>query len=553
MARRIRPKSGAPPPEGNRDWQDLEIAARQELARRHPDSLLDWTLAHRSFRGRPMRLIPALAELYEDRHEFVVIQKAAQVGISEFLINTALWAADTAQGDRGNALYVMPTQTQVNDFSQARFDKAIGESDYLSSRLHPPPPQEGGPARVQLKRLGQGYVYSRGADSRKQLTSVDADVVLLDEYDLMGEGVLELAQKRLASSELRWLRVASTPRLPEAGINELFLHSDQRYYFLKCLACGHRQRLEWDQNVDLERAIVVCRRPDCRKALDHWAPGEWEPARPGNDIHGYHLNRLYSPWADLQAMVRASRATTPAALREFHNSDLGETFVPPGGQLSIGDLDACRRDYSDRDAEEGWHEPTDMGVDVGLKLHVVVRTRSDERGRTRLLFAGEIVSFEILDEWMEMYQVRTCVVDALPETRKAREFAQRWKSKVYLAYYGRQEGDHQWAKDGDGVNTVHTDRAQTLDEMFDRFKRGAAELPANARELGGFAQNGVGEYYRQMAALKRIMEQNSQGNWVYRYADEGKPDHYAHAEVYCLLASKTKAATRNRMLAPRWV
>jgi hypothetical protein len=154
---------------------------------------------------------------------------------------------------------------------------------------------------------------------------------------------------------------------------------------------------------------------------------------------------------------------------------------------------------------------------------------------------------------MEMYQVRTCVVDALPETRKAREFAERWKSKVYLAYYGRQEGDHQWAKDSDGVNSVHTDRAQILDEMFDRFKRGASELPANARELGDFAQNGVGEYYRQMAALKRIMAQNSQGNWVYRYTDQNKADHYAYAEVYCLLASKAKAATRNRMLAPRWV
>lgn len=552
MARRVKPTSGAQPPEDNRNWQDLEIAARQELARRNPDSLLDWSLAYRSFRGRPMRLIPALRELYDDRHDFVVIQKAAQVGISEFLINTALWAADTRQGDRGNALYVMPTQTQVNDFSQARLDKAIAESDYLSARLHPPPPQKGGPARVQLKRLGKGYIYSRGADSRKQLTSVDADVVLLDEYDLMGEGVLELAQKRLASSQLRWLRVASTPRLPEAGINELFLHSDQRYYFLKCPACGHTQRLEWEHNVDLERAILVCRRADCRKPLDLRMPGKWEAARPGNDYHGYHLNRLYSPWTDLRAMIRASRSTTPAALQEFHNSDLGETFVPPGGQLSIGDLDACRRDYDWHDAEMGWHEPTDMGVDVGVVLHVVVRTRRDDQGHTRLLFAGEIASFEALDELMEMYRVRVCVVDALPETHKAREFARRWRSKVYLAYYNRHQGDHEWSKEAHGTQMVNADRTSALDEMVDRFKHGVAELPSNARELGGVKENGIGEYYRQMTAQKRLLEQDAQGNWVRRYVDQGKPDHYAHAEVYCLLASKTKA-TVSKIYSARMV
>ena len=34
-----------------------------------------------------------LQDLYRDRHPIIVIQKAAQVGISEFLINTALWAA----------------------------------------------------------------------------------------------------------------------------------------------------------------------------------------------------------------------------------------------------------------------------------------------------------------------------------------------------------------------------------------------------------------------------------------------------------------------------
>ena len=73
-----------------------------------------------------MELIPALHAIYQDDDPLLVIQKSAQVFASEFLVNTALWAADTKQGGHGNALYVMPTQTQMDDFSQARFDKAIG-------------------------------------------------------------------------------------------------------------------------------------------------------------------------------------------------------------------------------------------------------------------------------------------------------------------------------------------------------------------------------------------------------------------------------------------
>ena len=65
------------------DWLNLQNAAQQELARRNPNSLLDWSLAYRFFQGKPMRLTPALQDLYQDTHPFIVIQKAAQVFICQ--------------------------------------------------------------------------------------------------------------------------------------------------------------------------------------------------------------------------------------------------------------------------------------------------------------------------------------------------------------------------------------------------------------------------------------------------------------------------------------
>ena len=71
----------------------LTIAARIELARRHPHDLALWSEAYRFFGDRPMELSPQLRGLYEDNHPRIVVMKAAQVGISEWLLNTALWAA----------------------------------------------------------------------------------------------------------------------------------------------------------------------------------------------------------------------------------------------------------------------------------------------------------------------------------------------------------------------------------------------------------------------------------------------------------------------------
>ena len=421
-------------------------------------------------------------------------------------MNLALWAADTGYAGRGNVLFMMPTQNQMDDFAQARFDRAIQDSAYLRGRLQSEPPRRKGADSKRLKRLGPGYLYLRGADSRRQIASVDADLVILDEFDQMGEGTLDLARKRLTSSAAGHLRIASTPRYPEAGINGLFLQSDQRRYCLPCPACRVMQALTWEANVDVERALVVCH--DCRTPMDVLLEGIWRAEAPGNaEIHGYQLSRLYSPWANLREMIAASQSETPAGLQEFHNSDLGEVFSPPGGGLSLDEIDRCRRDYS---LEEYAGQPCDMGVDVGTKLHVVIREHVYEaepwpkdvgQDRTdrppRLWFAGTVAEFDDLDGLMQRFAVEYCVIDALPETRLARGFSRRHRN-VWCAYYNASATDHGACVKVHGVRTVRLDRTQTLDGMVARFRDGSAQLPRTARQLGGRFDGGVGALYREL-------------------------------------------------------
>src|SRR5262245_48215309 len=95
----------------------LSTAIWAELSRRHPGDPYAWTMAHRSMNGAPPIHMPAIAAIMRDTHERVAIQKSAQVGATELLVNMALWAADTGYAGRGNVLYALPTHSQMEDFA----------------------------------------------------------------------------------------------------------------------------------------------------------------------------------------------------------------------------------------------------------------------------------------------------------------------------------------------------------------------------------------------------------------------------------------------------
>lgn len=505
-------------------------------------------MARRTVAGKPLEHLPAIMDMMRDRHPLVVLQKSAQVGATEMMVNLALHAADTGYAERGNVLFLMPTANQMEDFAQGRFDRALQDSPYLRSRLQPEPPRRKAADNKRVKRVGPGYVYLRGTESRRQVASVDADLVLLDEFDQMAEGILDLAVKRIASSRDGRLFVASTPRLPEAGINALYLESDQRSYHLPCPACRFTQALSWPDNVDTERALVVCGR--CREPMDVRAKGEWRPGAPGNSrIHGYRLNRLYSPWANIRQLIEASGASTPFAMQEFYNSDLGEPFVPPGGGITVETLDRCRADYH---LEKYTGHPCAMGIDVGINCHVVIRERSDrdrpDSRRRRLWFAGEVPSAG-LDDLVQRFNVQSAIIDRAPEHTMATEFARRHGRKVALAMYTRHEPGHERrSPSAEQPALYHINRTEGLDEMYHLFSNKVVELPRDARTLGGKVRDGIGEYYRELLALKRTLERDATGNLAARWVDGGRDDHFAHAELYCMLADKRRGGRILRVI-----
>jgi hypothetical protein len=484
-----------------------------------------------------MQLTPALRDLYEDTHPFIVVQKGAQVGITEWMISGALWVADTGQGERGNSLYVMPTESLTRDLAAARVNRAIDESAYLTRRVREESQSRRVTDRLDLKALGEGYVHFKGSESHRQITSIGADAVFLDEFDLMDAGVLPLALQRIGSSRLGWIRIASTPRYPELGINRLYLEGDRRKYHLPCPRCGKLQKLDWPASIDFERMMLVCQHPSCRTPMDVWAEGRWIPEAPSNTrIRSYQLSRLYSPMANIERIVLEADATSLYEEQQFQNQVLGEIFVPKGGGLTLSDLDACRTDYQ---MSEYSGQACFMGVDIGGKIHNVVireRTPHPKESSGRLWYAGEVSEPHELAQKMKEFNVVSCVIDGEPQGFLATQVYRECPGRVSLAYYTRHQPGHETSPARDNLPpALHINRTDALDELTFRFKSGAMPLPHNSRTIGRQDRSGMGDYYRHLLSIMRTMEEDSNGNWKAKWIHSG-PDHYAHAENYCMLA-----------------
>lgn len=511
-------------------------------------SLLEWMALYRKelAPGKPFDLESHrfLRAIYEERAKELVICKSGQAGVSEYLVSYALYACDQRDA---TVLYVFPTDTHVSDFSAARLGTAIESSDYLSSIVVEGRAAGGdtkirkrGADRVTLKRVRDRFLYFRGGQVKPtgqapQLKSIDADVLIMDEWDEIDPRAPEIARKRLGHSKIGEVRAVSTPTYIGRGIHAEYLTTDQREWHICCDSCGHWQPLtmhsvvtEWDE---LERPVhwhgqsegrAYCACAKCGKELDRLGKGEWVATATGTRT-GYHISKIFSPLHDPLALIVPLQSTNETVRREAFNQDWGLPYRPHGGGLDDTTLDACIRNYAHGLPDGGCY----MGVDVGSLLNVVVRARPDrETGERRQLYAGEITWSQLPVIW-KRYRPTMTVIDAMPETEKAREFQSLAPQRIWLAYYPGEMKDENPIRKNEDERYILMDRTRTLDDTIARFMSLENTLPANARDIPN--------YYSQMKAPVRVIEQTPRGD-VARYV-ESSPDHYCHAENYCTAAS----------------
>lgn len=502
-----------------------ERAARQVAAKKEAAlNFLEWALKLPEAKTGTLNFarFPFQKELYEEGFATreVVVRKATQVGVSAWALRWILAHADR-YGRTG--LYIFPTRDTVFDFSDSRIKPVLDASDYMQDRL-------GEPQNKGLRKVGLGLVYFRGSESSSGAQSIDADTLVLDEYDLLDPGNLPDLEKRVSGPlSASLLRRLGNPTDEGWGIDAAYERSDKRQWHVKCTKCRTWQPITYDDNVNEEKLLIVCKK--CDKPLDVGS-GEWVAEFPDRDVRGYHLSRLIVPGRepgtshDLQEVVTAHHVREPYRFKIHMNKDLGLPWSPSEGRLKKSAIQAAQSLEAFRQ-QEGYsgNNFITMGVDVASKRNLNVRiSELLPNGMRKGLYIREVESFNEVDKLMRQFRVNLALIDHEPEFRSAMNIVNRYPGRAFLvAYTPNQKLVLNVADLDDGIVKVR--RVEPMDSTIEQINAQRNLLPQDLPE----------GYVDQMRSPSRSVDEDETGRRIVTYKKRG-PDDFFHAETYDLIA-----------------
>ncbi len=455
-----------------------------------------------------------LIEPYQDNHPHQVEEKAAQMGLTSKAMLRVSYGA-RYRGYRG-ILYLFPSKSDVTDFSKGRIDPLIDENPETIGKWLKDTDS------ANIKRIWNAFLYLRGMKSRVGLKSIPVDFIIFDELDEAAQNALDMAMERMGHSEFKEVLKLSNPTLPDYGIDKAFQETDQRYWLLRCEKCGDYTCLEDtfpDCLITLNGKVIRA----CQKCKGELNPsiGEWVAKRPSiTDKRGSHYSQLFSHFVEPGDILHQFRTTNN--LTDFYNLKIGNAYVEAENRLSIQEVLALCGNEGITSQDSG---PCSMGVDQGKDLHVVISKRSSGKAG-RVTHLGIYKDWEDLDRLMKNFNVSRCVVDALPETRNARSFAERHRGKVYLNYYNEhQKGSYKW---NEQELIVQCNRTESLDASHKEIMDQSLVLPKECEIVREFAK-----HLHNVA--KKLEEDGETGSKRYVYVKLGL-DHFRHAFNYEAMA-----------------
>lgn len=466
-----------------------------------------------SFRGRNYLLQP-----YADKHPYQVHKKCTQVGLTTKAIAQTLYSCMYDKYPKG-CIYFFPTETDVEDFSRGRVAPIIEYNPLIASVIKDTD-------TVGMKRVGKRFIYLRGMKSKSRVKSVPSDKNIYDELDEMDPEMVEMAHERLGDSTFKHKEFLSNPTFPEYGIDKEFLASDQKHWVLKCPHCGEYNCLEETFPKCLlpqgDEVILACKK--CRKELDKCA-GEWVARYPKNkEVSGYQYSQLFSKnVSPKEIYLKYKKALKEGKIATFTRLVLGLAYVSAKDRLTKEQVLKLR---SSEFPKNFWEltSPLYMGVDQGKDLHVVFKRRWHD---LLLTYPVIEVEFEDLDKYIKRGVMR-CVIDALPETRKAKELSKRFPGKVYLNYYTDQKTAYNWKED------FTIDEYIVLENRTDSMDA-SHELLLNAEVMLPFTNESEQYAIHCYNTAKKEEENKETGKRRNVWVKLG-PDHFRHADNYANIA-----------------
>lgn len=422
--------------------------------------------------GQPFRLDdrPAMAWIYDqvpsNRSQafrmMLVLRKCAQVGFTVLEMLACIYLA--LKFDPLKVGMFLPDMNLARGKSSERFMPILRTVPEAYERLTQEAAANSkerskGEGNVMIRRMGGSLFHFLWTSGRATTESYPMDVVSFDEVQEMLIADMEKAVERMSASKIKFTLMGSTANWPDADIDFWYKKGSQHRFHTLCPTCGVAEPMDdyfpacikFDPtHPDLVTKIPGDYRYVCRQG--HWIDdpqqGEWIPDNPeavAKKIISIHFHQMLSPTISPREMYEAY--INADDMKNYYNRKLGKPYQDPSQiPVTLAHLNAC--------ADEGmrmgltWKKrarDTFMGIDQMGAFNVAIIKERLPDGRQATVHVEEIYSndpFARCSELMDLYGVRVCVVEQLPNFNDAMRFANRHVGRVFLCNgYGDLQDD----------------------------------------------------------------------------------------------------------------
>lgn len=477
------------------------------------------------------------------------VVKCAQIGLTTTTI--AYFLAALATQKKFNVIYALPTAGDAAKLTTTKVDPMISGSERLRNLLSKDVNS------VELKKIGNNFLFTRGSKSDTAALSVSADCFVADEVDRSDPEVLKQFRSRLQASELALIRQFSTPTIAGIGISKEAEASRRYRSMATCSCCGHKWLPTYDNDIrvpgftgellDITKHTIK----DIRWQEAHWccpncgrnpklraANLEWVCENP---LDNYEANTRYVNPVTCCEVLKASylvRTYTEYDKKsEWRNQVLGEVAEDKNEQLNTGDLDAAlvQADLSSSEVHY-------LGVDMGLICTFTVG---------RLLITGELLIVkrilagisqftEVRNNLIQQYRCIVSVHDAYPYTSEIMRVCD-YDPNAYGCIFTTSKSPELFTvqdktetpEEGKlNLHLVKTNRTRGLDELLALFKQRKVIISKQTHDED--------QVYRQHLLSMKRTQVFIGDELAYAWQKTDGEDHFMFSTLYMYLACRLR-------------
>jgi hypothetical protein len=435
----------------------------QELANLTASSPLAWIVLNKMVNENQKTLEfnnhRFMIDFYADDAEDIVSRKSAQVGFS---VAAILKSIHHAKYRGQNIIYVLPTRDVVDGFVVPKVNPLITSNPAIHQIV--------GDDSKSLKRIGDRFIYFRGAFNDRQAINISGDVLVLDEYDRMPDmNVVNTFDSRLQAAEdpKRWR--FSNPSGVGFGVDALYTDSNQLHWFVKCTKCNHNWYIDWEKDdgchyVNRETKEYACGKCDAPLSDSDRRNGEWVAKYPTRDRRGYWFSQLMAPWVTAKRVIDQWEESNNEF---FYNFVLGKAYTSSD---MIVDRAAILRATSPSNIE---------------KRNVVIGVDQDAGGQYYVCLTPDgVFDHGYVDSWdkiehMKLMYNAIVVCDPNPYGVTPKQMAAKYND-WYLCYFKESTSMESVKWDN---QVVYADRTRVIDIVSNEIINGKILFRQRASQL----------------------------------------------------------------------